>query len=167
MLNAGQKAGTTAIEMPTTVHPECQIVAWVASNRSALPHMQLIPYVTCSKLHCFACGLWLDCYNMLSPPHLPRIFHDGSHGKLHPGWSPPPLGPQYNKKILELMTTKIDQRFVKTFHGKGGSVSTSPSHPKGINKVKPRDLELRDQIIAEHDRLFNELAKRVRPLNKK
>ncbi|KAJ7610252.1 hypothetical protein DFH06DRAFT_1246230 [Mycena polygramma] len=166
MLNAGQKAGTTAIEMPTTVHPECQIVAWVVSNRSALPYMQLIPYVTCSKLHCLACGLWLDCYNVLSPPHLPKIFHDGSHSKLHPGWSPPALGAQY-KKILELMTTKIDQRFAKTFHGEGGSLSTLPSHPIGTNKVKPRDLELFEQIKADHDRLFNEYAKRVRPLHKK
>jgi hypothetical protein len=68
-------AGEGGWQLSTTVLSECQLVAWIAQNfNQQFPAVQLIPYVTCSKLHCFGCYTWLSSFNSLAHSGLPSIF---------------------------------------------------------------------------------------------
>jgi hypothetical protein len=78
---------TKGTHLHLMIHPQCQLVAWAANNfRSRFPAARLIPYVTCSRPHCYGCYAWLTAFNELDHSTLPLIYFDGrTHGKLHPG----------------------------------------------------------------------------------
>jgi hypothetical protein len=127
----------------TTVHSECQIVAWISENLKHLPEVKLIPYVTCSKLHCLGCYTWLSSFNELNHPNLPSICCDGSHGKLQPGWVPPPLGPSYVQPMFSLLVAKVDAYFLKSAHSKEASASTM-SDPQTRDSMIEGDSDAED-----------------------
>ncbi|KAJ7508700.1 hypothetical protein B0H11DRAFT_39711 [Mycena galericulata] len=96
------------------VHCECQLVAWVAQN--AASDITLIPYVKCSQLHCFACHIWLESYNRLGNPVLPKVAYDGGHGGLKPGWRPPSLQAAAQRDMLDNLVSRIEEESLKHTH---------------------------------------------------
>ncbi|KAJ7459028.1 hypothetical protein B0H11DRAFT_2286428 [Mycena galericulata] len=92
------------------VHCECQLVAWVAQN--VAPDITLIPYVKCSKLHCFACHIWLESYNRLGNPVLPKVTYDGGYGGLKPGWRPPSLQATAQRHMLDNLVSRIEKEIL-------------------------------------------------------
>ncbi|KAJ7707118.1 hypothetical protein B0H16DRAFT_1824407 [Mycena metata] len=100
------------IAFSSKVHSEVQLVAWVAQNLNQVaPEVNLVPYVTCSKLHCFACFLWLQEYNKLERPTLPRLAFNGCHGGLQRGWLPPSWETAYEGEIAQQMTSRLQTEF--------------------------------------------------------
>ncbi|KAJ7123063.1 hypothetical protein C8R44DRAFT_876254 [Mycena epipterygia] len=134
--------GEKGVRLPTTIHSECQIVAWMAQNlnRQFLT-VRLIPYVTCSKLHCFGCYTWLSSFNKLRHPRLPIICYDGSHGKLHPGWAPPSLGSSHDQKMRNLLIARVEDHFPKPTHSKERSASSTATDPQTYESAVEIDYE--------------------------
>ncbi|KAJ6589921.1 hypothetical protein DFH09DRAFT_218970 [Mycena vulgaris] len=134
--------GDNGVRLPTTIHSECQIVAWMAQNfNRQFPAVKLIPYVTCSKLHRFGCYTWLSSFNRLGHSGLPIICYDGSHGKLHPGWAPPSLGSSYDQQMRSLLIAQVEDNFRKPTHSKEGFASTTATDPQTRKSTEEIDLE--------------------------
>ncbi|KAJ7198585.1 hypothetical protein GGX14DRAFT_666122 [Mycena pura] len=120
--------GHSDVRLRTTVHSECHIVAWLAQNLIPdFADLTVIPYVTCSKLHCFGCFTWLSAFKKLHHPGLPTIYYDGSRGKLYPGWTPPSLGATYDQKIRNTLIWETEEQFRKPSHSNEGSASSTTS----------------------------------------
>ncbi|KAJ7156072.1 hypothetical protein C8R43DRAFT_999151 [Mycena crocata] len=129
-------------KVTTTVHSEVQLVAWMAQHAQIdFPEMAVIPYVTCSKLHCFACYIWFGCFAKLQVHGLPSIHHDGSDGKLHPGWVPPLMGIPYQQQMNNLFVDEIENYFPKQSHSKEGSASTTATDPQIYTSSVGSDYE--------------------------
>ncbi|KAJ7505292.1 hypothetical protein B0H11DRAFT_414369 [Mycena galericulata] len=130
-MRTNMSVGEKGVRLPTTIHSECQIVAWMAQNiTDHFPTVKVIPYVTCSKLHCFGCYSWLLSFNQLGHSGLPVICYDGSHGKLHPGWAPPSLGTRYDQQMRSLLIAQVEEKFPKPAHSEEGPASTTVSDPQ-------------------------------------
>ncbi|KAJ7126822.1 hypothetical protein C8R44DRAFT_873945 [Mycena epipterygia] len=129
MRDAGTSSTPEDVSVHSKVHPECQLVAWVAQNPSevASEPVSVVPYVTCSKRHCFACFVWLQEFNRLGDPTLPHLAFDGCHGGLRPGWLPPSLEPSMQETMLSKISSRLDEEFDKHKHHKESSASTTSS----------------------------------------
>ncbi|KAJ7497129.1 hypothetical protein FB451DRAFT_218515 [Mycena latifolia] len=128
MRDAGTSSTPEDVSVHSTVHSECQLVAWVSQNLGEVAsEVSMVPYVTCSKLHCFACFVWLQEFNHLGDPTLPHLAFDGCHGGLQPGWLPPSLKPNMQEKILNKISSRLDEEFDKHQHHKESSPSTTSS----------------------------------------
>ncbi|KAJ7507253.1 hypothetical protein B0H11DRAFT_1970920 [Mycena galericulata] len=91
------------------IHSECQLVAWVAQNAATFdPDIFLVPYMACSKLHCFACSVWLEVYNALDGTS-PKISYDGSRGGLKPGWAPPSLETNIQQEMIDKLVARFER----------------------------------------------------------
>ncbi|KAJ7150313.1 hypothetical protein C8R46DRAFT_1305967 [Mycena filopes] len=77
------------IKITPKIHPECELVARLVENDDLLDGATLIPYICCSKLHCYFCYSWIKAFNLQLPTT--RISFDGSHGGVKSGWLPPAL----------------------------------------------------------------------------
>ncbi|KAJ7935086.1 hypothetical protein B0H13DRAFT_1949609 [Mycena leptocephala] len=112
-IKAQMRVGVSSTEEDVTiiskVHSEVQLVAWVAQNLA--PEVTLVPYITCSKLHCFACFVWLEEFNSLHDLTLPYVAFDGCHGGLQPGWLPPSLETVAMEQILGKMSSRLQDEF--------------------------------------------------------
>jgi hypothetical protein len=112
-IKAQMRVGVSSTEEDVTiiskVHSEVQLVAWVAQNLA--PEVTLVPYITCSKLHCFACFVWLEEFNNLHDLTLPHVAFDGCHGGLQPGWLPPSLETVAMEQILGKMSSRLQNEF--------------------------------------------------------
>ncbi|KAJ7032736.1 hypothetical protein C8F04DRAFT_645242 [Mycena alexandri] len=124
------------VTITSKVHSEVQLVAWVAQNLNRVaPEVTLVPYVTCSKLHCFACFIWLQEFNHLNHTTLPCLAFDGGHGGLQRGWLPPSLE---TADLLERMTSRLETEFLDK-HAKHSSASTTfPGRVKVNVAVTPK-----------------------------
>ncbi|KAJ7476118.1 hypothetical protein FB451DRAFT_1557904 [Mycena latifolia] len=141
-MRSNMSVGDKGVRLPTTIHSECQIVAWMAQNlNTQFPAVTLIPYVTCSKLHCFGCYIWLSSFNKLGHSSLPIICYDGGHGKLHPGWVPPSLGSSYDQQMRSLLIAQVEDNFPKPTHSKEGSASTTITDPQTHESAEEEDHE--------------------------
>ncbi|KAJ7716577.1 hypothetical protein DFH07DRAFT_353625 [Mycena maculata] len=119
---------STPVPVEGKIHSECQLVAWMAGHMVELPDVKVIPYVTCSKLHCFACYAWLQAYNKVAPA---PISYDGSHGGLKPGWQPPSLQGTLQQELLQNLIPRLELEFKSAKHRKDASASSTSSHPLG------------------------------------
>ncbi|KAJ7928737.1 hypothetical protein B0H13DRAFT_976070 [Mycena leptocephala] len=146
---------TTGVHLHLMIHPQCQLVAWAANNfHSRFPAARLIPYVTCSRPHCYDCYAWLTAFNELDHSTLPLIYFDGkTHGKLHPGWAPPSLG-SYDQRMLKFLIAKVEWQFRYSALFNDGSVSTtmSDSHPY-ITMTTELDLQLVESAAGTRARI--------------
>ncbi|KAJ7910662.1 hypothetical protein B0H13DRAFT_2485998 [Mycena leptocephala] len=126
MCDAGTSSSGEEISILSTVHSECQLVAWVVQNLGDVAsEVSMVPYVTCSKRHCFACFLWLQEFNRLSDPTLPHLAFDNSYGGLQPGWLPPSLKPSMQETILNKISSRLEEEFDKQKYRKESSASTT------------------------------------------
>ncbi|KAJ7461009.1 hypothetical protein B0H11DRAFT_1923816 [Mycena galericulata] len=129
-----QAASSTNQEIFVTskTHSECELVARVVDNNDILAGLPLIPYVCCSKLHCFSCYLWLEGFNQ---DRSRKVAHDGSHGGVKPGWLPPSLEGPNHHRILTEMRERLEELRTHTHEKKASALSTSSdpatsmSHP--------------------------------------
>ncbi|KAJ7225923.1 hypothetical protein GGX14DRAFT_386635 [Mycena pura] len=140
----------SVVRLHTKVHSECHIVAWLAQNLTQTPRLAdliLIPYVTCSKLHCFGCFTWLSAFNELCHPGLPTICFDGTHGKLHPGWTPPSLD-TFDQRMRNSLVMKMEVQFPKTHYDEeSASSTTSGSQP--IQRPRSEMDKLRIEVAEK------------------
>ncbi|KAJ7716549.1 hypothetical protein B0H16DRAFT_456954 [Mycena metata] len=131
------KSTNNCLVIAGNIHSECQLVAWVVANMEQLEvhGVELVPYVTCSKLHCFACFLWLRGFNDLSHLHpiLPRIAFDASHGGLLPGWQPPSCEAMMQQALVQIMVGRLETEFQK--HKRPGDQLVSWNSPSQSNEA--------------------------------
>jgi hypothetical protein len=149
---AGPESTNTTLKIRGKIHSECALMAWVCQNAlKIVPGISLIPYLTCSKLHCFACSLWMTAFNTLEDPVLPRIAFDGSHGGLKTGWRPPSMNSEDQGTIIQQLITALDTEFGKQKHLKESSASTTSSEPPKLD-VPVTPLEPSEVAIAQRIR---------------
>ncbi|KAJ6584822.1 hypothetical protein B0H19DRAFT_1227446 [Mycena capillaripes] len=144
---------TKGVHLDLTIHPQCQLVAWAAKNfRSRFPAARLIPYVTCSRSHCYGCYAWLTVFNGLDHSTLPSIYFDGrTHGKLHPGWAPPSLG-SYDQQMLKFLRAKVEWQFRHSALFKAGSASTTMSDSRPyMSMTTELDLRFAEEAVGRSD----------------
>ncbi|KAJ7750337.1 hypothetical protein B0H16DRAFT_1550365 [Mycena metata] len=132
------------LRIKSKVHSECAVVAWVAEHADA--HIRVMPYVTCSKLHCLACWLWLEKFNDVKHPRLPAVVFDGSHGGLKAGWRPPALDDRYQLDLLTAMMTAAEAEFNTAKRTQDGSVSSTGSDPPFLGPWD--DAETNAEVLA-------------------
>jgi hypothetical protein len=99
-----------SFSIASEVHSECQLVAWIAQNvNTVAPDVKLIPYVTCSKLHCFACYIWFESFNNIGDPSLPHVFYDGARG----GLAATLVTRRFQQQMLRNLIARIADEFLK------------------------------------------------------
>ncbi|KAJ7438474.1 hypothetical protein FB451DRAFT_1570239 [Mycena latifolia] len=129
------------------IHSECLLVAWLSQNLGDF-EITLVPYMTCSKLHCFACYIWLELYNNLNNPTLPRVYYDGLHGGLKPGWEPPKLDAVSHAMVLTRLSQRLEAEFTKFTHGKEGSAPSTSSDPQVfLSRATEAGLEWEKEVL--------------------
>ncbi|KAJ7030050.1 hypothetical protein C8F04DRAFT_741365 [Mycena alexandri] len=124
------------VTIKSKVHSEVQLVAWVAQNLNKVaPEVTLMPYVTCSKLHCFACFIWLQEFNQLNHTTLPCLAFDGCHGGLQRGWLPPSFE---TAAVLEKMTSRLETEFLEKHvkHSSGRSKGYLDPEPNSLDDIR-------------------------------
>ncbi|KAJ7274262.1 hypothetical protein C8J57DRAFT_1595285 [Mycena rebaudengoi] len=115
--------GKNEIALKRRIHSECGLVAWMATHPDHLSNV--VPFITCSKLHCLACSIWLKQFNS----SMPKVMFEGSHGTLQPGWWPPILDDDAELDLLNRMTADLNTFFSTAKHPKDGSASSTSSGP--------------------------------------
>ncbi|KAJ7722503.1 hypothetical protein B0H16DRAFT_1473301 [Mycena metata] len=153
MRNSASGGGSEDLQIRGKLHSECVLVVWVAQNlQNEYPCTQIFPYVTCSKLHCLFCSLWLRGFNTLQNPVLPKVAFDGSHGGVNPGWLPPSLGAKAQATIFRYLTDNIQKEFRKRKHAKDLSASSTSSVPPRIGAIGGSE-ELEEALDKEGETL--------------
>jgi hypothetical protein len=121
---SGTSESDNTITVTSKIHSECDLVAWVASTVEELD-IKLIPYMSCSKPHCFACFIWLEAVNDTACfPALQRIAFDGCHGGLSPGWMPPRVNAAAHEQLMSTLCMRVDKEFRLRKHPKDSSASS-------------------------------------------
>ncbi|KAJ6496456.1 hypothetical protein C8R47DRAFT_338206 [Mycena vitilis] len=120
------------VSYATKIHSECVLLAEVLGV--CKPLGDIVPYMCCSKLHCFACYTWLGHFNTLRrAAGTDPIAYDGSHGGVKCGWVPPSLENVSQDTMLGLLVKSLNNELRKGGHLKETSTSfTSPDPPASL-----------------------------------
>ncbi|KAJ6490291.1 hypothetical protein C8R47DRAFT_1215154 [Mycena vitilis] len=118
------------IKVSPKIHSECELVARVTGNPELLDGCTLLPYISCSKLHCWFCHQWFTAFNVQSTS---RVAFDGSHGGVKTGWQAPTLTTPLHEQVCKIVQQAIDDELFKASHPKSESASTTSSE-KTVNK---------------------------------
>ncbi|KAJ6503235.1 hypothetical protein C8R47DRAFT_1192878 [Mycena vitilis] len=142
-------------EVPVSVtrktHSECQLAAAVFDNEALPGGPPVIPYISCSKLHCVFCHSWLGLFNQTGKA---MLGFDGTHGSIRRGWHPPTLQDlAQHAAVVEGLTSQVNTWTLvqSTAHRKETSVSSTLSNPTESQFPSWTDEEqrLREQGIAK------------------
>ncbi|KAJ7651653.1 hypothetical protein DFH06DRAFT_1331604 [Mycena polygramma] len=136
------------VSIPRKVHSECQLAAAIFDNKVSLGGPPVIPYISCSKLHCVFCHSWLGLFNKTAQA---TLGFDGTHGTIRRGWHPPTLqNSAQHAAVVEGLTSQVNTwiNAQSAAHRNKTSTASNPTSSE-FPSLTDEKKSLREKMIAQ------------------
>ncbi|KAF8214061.1 hypothetical protein K438DRAFT_1802805 [Mycena galopus ATCC 62051] len=150
-----EESDETPIKITRKIHSECQLAVVLFEDKALLDGAPLIPYMSCSKQHCYFCYQWMHAVNNTGTR---LLGFDGTHGTVYRGWHPPTLqDPAQQRAVIErlkfdatrLIRTHSSRHEKETSCSSTSSNSTASEPPEILVSDIGVGVEIMQRIAAE------------------